>query len=137
MELIKANLDQAARYTDEIPALVHATGPVSYDYHFGNPVVFDAMVKRSWLTPDTLFSHDATTLAVDGDELLGVFTERDALLKLNVDYAELKDHPVSEYMTKQPRTLAADDKIAFALHRMDLGGYRHLPIMKDGKPTGI
>ncbi|MCA9245990.1 MAG: CBS domain-containing protein [Planctomycetales bacterium] len=99
-----------------------------------------------WVAPDTPISqvlekltesNVGCVLVMDGEELLGVFTERDALMKLNVDYAELKDHPVSEYMTPKPRTLGENDKIAFALHRMDVGGYRHLPILRDGKPTGI
>ena len=29
------------------------------------------------------------------------------------------------------------DTLAFALHKMDVGGYRHLPVLKDGKPTGV
>lgn len=72
MELINADLDRATQYTDEIPDLVYATGPISYDYHFGSRAVLDAIVKRSWLTPGTLFSQDATTLAVEGDTLLGI-----------------------------------------------------------------
>ena len=35
-------------------------------------------------------------------------------------------------MTSNPQTLVADAKIAFAVQRMDLGGYRHLPIMGPG-----
>jgi len=40
-------------------------------------------------------------------------------------------------MTHEPVTLEAKDKIAFALHKMHVGGYRHLPIMTDGKLTGV
>src|SRR5690349_9576577 len=65
---------------------------------------------------------------VDGDRrLLGIFTERDALLRLNVDAAKRADKPVSSVMTANPATLRARDKIAYALHRMDVGGYRHIP----------
>ena len=40
-------------------------------------------------------------------------------------------------MTESPETLEADDKIAFALHKMDVGGYRHIPILSDGEISGI
>lgn len=77
-------------------------------------------------------------LIVEDDRLLGIFSERDALLRLNTDVAELSGHPVSEFMTPTPETLAPTAKIAFALQRMDLGGYRHLPIVDSaGRATGI
>ena len=40
-------------------------------------------------------------------------------------------------MTAAPETIAHDAPIAFALHKMDIGGYRHIPVLTDGKPTGV
>ena len=41
-------------------------------------------------------------------------------------------------MTLSPRTLVADAKVAFALKEMDLGGYRHIPIVDDeSRLTGV
>jgi CBS domain-containing protein len=72
------------------------------------------------------------------NRLLGLFTERDALMRLNVDAARLADKPVSSVMTANPATLRARDKIAFALHRMHVGGFRHVPILDDDdKLVGI
>jgi len=69
---------------------------------------------------------------------VGIFSERDALMKLNVEASKLGDQPVSEFMTRSPQTLEANAKLVFALQRMDVGGYRHLPIVDDdGKLTGI
>ena len=77
-------------------------------------------------------------IVVDSGNLVGIFTERDALVKLNVDYAELASRPVSEFMTPSPEALDIRAKIAFAVQRMDLGGFRHIPIVDDeGHPTGI
>jgi len=77
-------------------------------------------------------------LIVEDDNIRGVFTERDVLLKLNVDYEQHLDKPVDQFMTEDPQTLSSDAKIAFAVQRMDLGGYRHLPIVEpDGKLTGV
>lgn len=69
-------------------------------------------------------------------EVVGIFTERDVLDRLNVDASKLADHPVSEYMTSPVETVGLDDRVAFALHKMDLGGYRHLPVMSEGRIAG-
>ena len=77
-------------------------------------------------------------LVTDDSGLLGIFSERDALRKLGARAAEQSNRPVSELMTTSPQTLVADAKIAFAVHRMDLGGYRHVPIVdQQGDLTGI
>ena len=77
-------------------------------------------------------------IVVRNDEPVGIFSERDALFELNVDAKELGDQPVGKYMTSNPQTLQESAKIAFAVHRMDLGGYRHIPIVgENGHLTGI
>ena len=76
-------------------------------------------------------------VVVDGEEVVGIFSDRDALMRLNCDAAEQADRPIAELMTPAPETLEGRDKIAFALHKMDLGGYRHIPIMTQGKVTGV
>ncbi|MCA9165459.1 MAG: CBS domain-containing protein [Planctomycetales bacterium] len=79
-----------------------------------------------------------SVLVVENDRVVGIFSERDALMKLNTEAVTLGDHPVSEFMTASVRTLVESAKIAFAVKEMDLGGYRHLPVVDaDGKPTGI
>lgn len=88
VRIVQADPTLAGRYEAEIANLVHATGPVSYDYHFPKRVIFDEMVLRSWHTDGTLFAADTTRLALDGDELLGIaiafhgpeFRERTAAL---------------------------------------------------------
>ena len=83
-------------------------------------------------------NHIGCLLIVEKGELVGIFTERDVLLKLNDRAAELADRPVGEFMTKNPQSLPATAKIAFAVQRMDLGGFRHVPIMgSDGRPAGV
>ncbi len=79
MDLIQVDQQRAKRYAKEIPDLVYATGPISYEYHFGSRSLFDAVVSRSWLTPGSLFAADAATLAVEGDELLGLMIAFDGL----------------------------------------------------------
>jgi CBS domain-containing protein len=76
-------------------------------------------------------------IVVDGDRVTGIFSERDALLRLGADAANYATRPIESLMTPDPVTLRASDKIAFALHKMHVGGYRHVPILEDGKLTGV
>ncbi|QDS97331.1 CBS domain-containing protein [Adhaeretor mobilis] len=76
-------------------------------------------------------------MVVENDQLEGIFTERDALNKINIDAAERADRPISSVMTSKPVTLQGRDKIAFALHHMNLGGFRHIPILEGDKLTGV
>lgn len=80
-------------------------------------------------------SHCA--VVVDDGDIRGIFTERDALNKLALEYARASTHPVSEFMTANPETLDADAPVAFALNLMVVGGYRHLPVVRDGALAGI
>ena len=69
--------------------------------------------------------------------LVGIFSERDLLTKvagIHDPYAEL---PVRQFMTPKPETIKPTDTLAFALHKMDSGGYRHLPVVRDGRLVGI
>jgi CBS domain-containing protein len=77
-------------------------------------------------------------LIVQDSRVIGIFTERDALSKLNERADELADRPVKEFMTNSPQTLDTNSKIAFAVQRMDQGGYRHVPIVDaQGRATGV
>jgi CBS domain-containing protein len=76
-------------------------------------------------------------MVADRGKLVGIFSERDALMKLNTDAPKMLARPISQFMTPDPVTLETGDKIAFALHKMNVGGYRHIPILFDGKLAGV
>ena len=76
-------------------------------------------------------------MVVQDDQLIGIFSERDALMKLNAEVAQYAERPISKFMTPEPITLESKDRIAFALHKMHVGGYRHVPVMTEGKLTGV
>jgi predicted transcriptional regulator len=77
-------------------------------------------------------------LVEDRGALVGIFTERDILTKLvgtGYDPAKVR---VDQVMTREVETLTPDDPIAFALQRMSVGGFRHLPLVDEaGRPVGI
>jgi CBS domain-containing protein len=68
---------------------------------------------------------------------VGIFSERDLLTKVAGTAVDYERQPVSQFMTSNPETIQATDRLAFALHKMDCGGYRHLPVIKDGRPLGM
>ncbi|MGW8183920.1 MAG: CBS domain-containing protein, partial [Burkholderiales bacterium] len=44
---------------------------------------------------------------------------------------------LSEVMTSRPRTVSTDMAFSDALHIMHEGGFRHVPVVKDGRPVGM
>jgi len=77
-------------------------------------------------------------LIVDAGKLVGAFTERDVLMKVAGRQIDLERTEVSAYMTRDPLTLPADSTVAFALNKMVLEGFRHIPLTDDdGHPIGV
>ncbi len=74
---------------------------------------------------------------VAGTSVAGIFSERDALVRLNARAAELGHLPVCQFMTPAPETIEGDAEIAYALQKMDVGGYRHLPVIDHGQVVGV
>src|SRR5262245_10012204 len=67
-------------------------------------------------------------------KLVGIISERDLLTKAVNEQTSFYSLPVHQFMTPKPETVKTDDSLAFALHKMDVGGYRHLPVVNEGRP---
>ncbi|MBS0207585.1 MAG: CBS domain-containing protein [Planctomycetes bacterium] len=76
-------------------------------------------------------------LVVEGDVVVGIFSERDALMRVNTDFDALRHQPIRDFMTPRPEMIEASAQIAQALSKMDTGGYRHMPVTTNGRLTGI
>ncbi len=77
-------------------------------------------------------------LIIENDKLIGIFSERDIIHRIALQYDEVAKQPIRDFMTPDPVKLSINDSIAFALHHMDVGDYRHIPILDDqDRPTGI
>ena len=68
-------------------------------------------------------------LVEEDDKLIGVFSERDALMKVALDLDALADRPISEFMTPNPIYVDETSASASALCVMAVSGYRHVPII--------
>ncbi len=74
--------------------------------------------------------------AKSGSNLVGIFTERDALKWMAS--GKTNDSPISAAMSTDLVTIDADATVGQAIQKMASGGYRHLPIVApDGSPTGM
>lgn len=79
--------------------------------------------------------EDCVLVTEDG-RVVGIFTERDAVLKLAG--RPLDGVQVAEAMTPDPVALHADDPVAAAVRTMAVGGFRHVPLVDEaGRATGL
>ncbi|MEA2627370.1 MAG: hypothetical protein QOD06_3415 [Candidatus Binatota bacterium] len=82
--------------------------------------------------------HIGCVLVTDEGRLAGIFTERDLLREVCGLGIDLEGTPVAELMTPDPESLPPDAAIAFALNKMSLGGFRHVPLVDaERRPVGI
>ncbi len=76
-------------------------------------------------------------MVVKGGRLAGVFTERDALFRIVAEGRDAKTTQLAEVMTRNPRTIHPDRPFSDALDIMYEGGFRHVPVVEDGRPIGM
>jgi CBS domain-containing protein len=76
-------------------------------------------------------------LVLEEGRLAGIFTERDALFRVIAEGRDPVKTRVAEVMTANPRTIAPDRPFGHALHLMYEGGFRHVPVVDNGRPLGV
>lgn len=77
-------------------------------------------------------------MIVEGEKLVGVFSERDVLVKIAPSDIDIKATPIADMMTPDPQALQSTDELAYALNLMSVGGYRHVPILDEfGSPVAV
>jgi CBS domain-containing protein len=96
-------------------------------------------VEAGALLTDAVRSMDerrvGAVLVLDGDRLVGVFTERDVLRAVARGLAP--DAVVGDWMTRGPETIESGDPAQHAAVLMIHGGFRHLPVVDEGRVVGI
>ncbi len=70
-------------------------------------------------------------LVLERAELVGIFTERDLLRRVIGQGLRPERTPLRDVMTPDPATLPSAASLAFALNKMSVEGYRHLPLVDD------
>jgi CBS domain-containing protein len=77
-------------------------------------------------------------LVIDGDRrLVGIFTGRDAVSRVLAEGMDAGATRLEQVMTPKPDTMPPGRTAIDALRLMQDGGYRHLPVVKQGKVVGV
>jgi len=111
-------------------------------------VIRTARVPAVTIEP-TATVHDAVTLMAakqvgavvvvnSQKQVIGIFTERDNLLRVSVRRRDLERTRICEVMTSPVETIPPETNVQTALERMIRRHFRHLPIVDiDNHPIGI
>ena len=93
----------------------------------GDPVAFAVHLMRQ--------KGVECLLVREGEKIVGILTERDILMKAAGGKVDLNSLAVRAIMTPDPVMLREDDTLAVAVHKMSIGGFRHIPFLAKGRPT--
>ena len=98
-------------------------------------------------SPDTTVAVAARRMAkakvgaimvVDGaGRLVGIFTERDAVQRVIAERREPTSTRLAEVMTAAPKSVVPGETFGYALLQMHEHGFRHMPVVQDGRPVGM
>lgn len=75
--------------------------------------------------------HRGCALIQENGKLVGLFTRRDVLHRVAKPGADLTQLEIRHVMSPSPEMLKEADTIGFALNKMSMGNYRHVPIVRE------
>jgi CBS domain-containing protein len=115
--------------------LVH--DPISNAAHHA-PIIVDTTTSLAEVLAKMRDAERGAVLVAREGKLAGIFTERDVLLRVAGFPLDVERATVGDHMTPNPQCLPADTSVAYALNRMVVEGFRHIPLVDDqGHPTGM
>ena len=76
-------------------------------------------------------------LVLNGEKLVGIFTERDALNRVLAAGLEPRSTKVSDVMTKDPVSVPSSTTVGEAMELVTKRRFRHLPVMENGKVLAL
>src|SRR5436190_20131776 len=76
-------------------------------------------------------------LVMDGERLVGIFTERDVLTRVVPQGLDPRRTPVGEVMSRNPVTITPTRTVQEAMMIMTDSRKRHLPVLQGGKVVGV
>lgn len=76
-------------------------------------------------------------LVVEGDDLKGLFSERDLLNRVVADFRNPETTRLEHVCTRDVVTIDVDAPVRRVLELFREKRFRHLPVVRDGKPVGI
>ena len=76
-------------------------------------------------------------VTAEADRLVGIFTGRDAVCRVLAQRRDPSATRLGEVMTPRPTTMSPDQTAVDALRLMSDGGFRHIPLVKNGRILGL
>jgi CBS domain-containing protein len=76
-------------------------------------------------------------MVVERGRLIGIFTERDVVTRVIAQGRDPATTKLADVMTIAPKTVDPDKSYGYALVIMQENGFRHVPVIENGKPIGI
>jgi CBS domain-containing protein len=76
-------------------------------------------------------------LVIDKQRLVGILSERDIVFRVVAAGLDTRTTRIAEVMTRDPQTVHPDLPFGSALIVMHEGGFRHLPVVEDGRAVGM
>jgi CBS domain-containing protein len=106
--------------------------------HKGTDVVTIAKTDTIATLLATLAEHNLGALiAVDGERVVGIVSERDVVRAAARAGAAVFDQPVSDLMTTEVFSCTSSDEVASIAATMTDRRVRHMPVIDDGELAGI
>ena len=81
--------------------------------------------------------HVGAVMVVENERLVGIFTERDAVFRVIARGLDTQTTILTDVMTVEPKTVDPGKSFGYALLMMHENGFRHAPVIENGKPIGI
>lgn len=72
----------------------------------------------------------------EGDRLAGILTETD-IVRAVADHRKPETTNIAEYMSRDPVTADPEEDSMQVAERMVRGGFRHLPVLEEGRMVGM
>ena len=76
-------------------------------------------------------------LVIDGEMLVGIFSERDYARKLILKGKHSKETPVEELMTSDVYSVTPDETVDECMKLMTVARCRHMPVLENDQLVGI
>jgi CBS domain-containing protein len=109
--------------------------PVARNHMSHDLLTVEPGMKLEEVTRAMVAKDVGAVLVLDEDGLAGILTERDVMRAVADGLGP--DTRVSDRMTANPETLDASDTTDHAAMLMIHGGFRHLPVVEEGKVVGM
>lgn len=82
-------------------------------------------------------NHIGAVLVIEGEKLVGIFTERDVLQRVVAQYKDPRTTTIERVMTPNPVTITGEETVCDVMNLHAEKHFRHLPVVEHGQVVGM